>query len=102
MLRTAPSKADRAIVNIIGDGVDNMGEGPRVMRDELVAGDITIDGIIIGNDPVAIEYFRQHVIGGPTAFVLAVDNREKLVEVFARKFVTEIVLNIERTNQDHR
>jgi len=63
---------------------------------------VTIDGIVIGNDPVVIEYSRQNVIGGPTAFVLAVENRERLVEVFARKFVTEIVLNIQRTNQDHR
>jgi hypothetical protein len=82
--------------------VDNVGEGPRRVRDALVARDVTIDGVVIGGDPTVLEYFRNQVIGGPTAFVLAVEDREKLIEVLARKFMTEIVLNIERTNQDHR
>jgi Ca-activated chloride channel homolog len=102
MLRTAPFAGDRMIINIVGDGVDNVGEGPQRVRDALVARDVTIDGVVLGGDPTVLDYFRRHVIGGPTAFVLAVKDRERLVEVLARKFVTEIVLNIERTNQDHR
>jgi hypothetical protein len=102
MLGSAPYAADRSIINIVGDGVDNVGEGPQAVRDGLVASDVTIDGVVIGNDGAVLEYFRQNVIGGPTAFVLAVEDRQKLVEVLARKFVTEIVLNIERTNLDHR
>jgi hypothetical protein len=102
MLRTSPYAGDRMIMNIVGDGVDNVGEGPQRVRDALVARDVTIDGVAIGGDPSVLDYFRRHVIGGPMAFVLAAKDREKLIEVLARKFMTEIVQNVERTNQDHR
>jgi Ca-activated chloride channel homolog len=102
MLRSAPYPADRAIVNIVSDGEDNVGEGPQWARDRLVGMGATINGVVLGNDPMLMEYYRREVIGGPTAFVLAADSRERLVDVLAQKFITEIVLNVEKTNQDHR
>ncbi len=98
MLRAAPYATNRAILNVIGNGLDNVGEGPQQARDKLLAQGATINGVVLGHDRGVLEYFRREVIGGPTAFVLAANDRNKLVEVLERKFVTEIVLNIDRTN----
>ena len=68
-------------------------EGARPVRDRLVAEGITINGVALGYDKTLFAYFKRDVIGGPESFALMADDPEKLVEVMARKFVTEIVLN---------
>lgn len=102
MLLTAPYITDHTILNIVGNGLDNVAEGPQQARDKLVAQGATINGVVLGHDRGVLEYFRREVIGGPTAFVLAANDRDRLVEVLERKFVTEIVLNVDRTNLAHR
>lgn len=42
------------------------------------------------------------MIGGRTAFVLRTTDPEALVEVLERKFVTEIVLNLDAVDQPLR
>jgi Protein of unknown function (DUF1194) len=95
MLSQAPFRAKRAIVNIIGNGEDNVGEDPQRARAQLLAGGATINGVVVGGDPAVLSYYRNQVIGGRTAFVLPADKAETLVQVFAMKFVSEIALNIE-------
>jgi len=102
MLRQAPFASNRAVLNIIGNGEDNVGEDPRRARDGLVAHGVTINGVVLGNNQALVEYYRQQIIGGPTAFVLSVNNADSFTEVFARKFVSEIVLNVEAIDRDHR
>jgi hypothetical protein len=93
MLRTAPFATNHSIVNIIGNGIDNVGEGVRPARDRLVAQGITINAVALGHDYTIFNYFKRDVIGGPESFALMADDPEMLVEVLARKFVTEIVFN---------
>lgn len=100
MLRSAPYIADRTFLNIIGNGVDNVGEGPELARDALLSLGITINGVVVGHDRGVTGYFRQEVIGGPNAFVLNAADPAKLVEVLERKFTTEIVLNLDRLRPD--
>lgn len=95
MLQQAPYATKRAIVNIIGNGEDNVGEDPQRARAELLARGATINGVVVGGDPAVINYYRNQVIGGRTAFVLSADKAETLVQVFAMKFVSEIALHIE-------
>jgi hypothetical protein len=95
MLSQAPYRAKRAIVNIIGNGEDNVGENPLRARAQLLAGGATINGVVVGGDPAVLSYYRSQVIGGRTAFVLPADKAETLVQVFAMKFVSEIALNIQ-------
>jgi hypothetical protein len=102
MLRAAPFPTIHPILNIVGNGIDNVGEGARPARDRLVAQGVTINGVALGYDRSIYEYFHQSVIGGPTSFVLPANDPEKLVEVMARKFVTEIVLNVDRAGQPAR
>lgn len=94
MLDDSPYASKRAIVNIVGNGKDNVGEGPRWSRDALVARGATINGVVIGGDRKISEYYREEVIGGPTAFVLAADTPDEMVKAFTSKFVSEITLNV--------
>jgi len=102
MLRIAPFATNHQTINIVGNGLDNVGEGAQPARDRMVARGITINGVALGHDRNIFEYFRREVIGGPTAFVLAANDPAKLVDVLARKFVTEIVFNAEPADQPVR
>jgi hypothetical protein len=74
LLLSAPHAADRSVINVIGNGWDNVGEGPRAARDRVIATGGTINGVVLGLDPILMSYYRSNVIGGPGAFLLAVDN----------------------------
>jgi hypothetical protein len=102
MLRAAPFATNRRIVNIVGNGIDNVGEGARPARDRLVAQGITINGVALGRDRTIFSYFKRDVIGGPESFALMANDPEMLVEVLARKFVTEIVFNADGADQPLR
>ncbi|MEZ5829867.1 MAG: DUF1194 domain-containing protein [Dongiaceae bacterium] len=102
MLQGAPFATNHKIINIVGNGIDNVGESPHWARDRSVAQGITINGVTLGHDRSIYEYFRQEVIGGPTAFALAANTPDTLVEVLARKFVNEIVLNAGPADQPLR
>ena len=100
-LWAAPFATDHRILNIVGNGIDNVGEGAEPARDRLLATGATINAVALGHDHAIYEYFRRAVIGGPTAFVLAANDPAKLVDVMARKFVTEIVFNVDQTDPAH-
>lgn len=93
MLATAPFASHRAIINIVGDGEDNVGEGPEQARDQLVTRGVDINGVVLGGEQTVAEYFRRSVVGGPMAFVITVGAREELAGAWRRKFVTEIAFN---------
>lgn len=102
MLQSAPYTTNRAIVNIIGNGEDNVGEDPQRARAALLARGATINGVVVGGDPAVVNYYRNQVIGGRTAFVLSADKAETIVQVFAMKFVSEIALNVETSLRPDR
>lgn len=92
LLRTTPFIARRSVVNIISDGMDNRGDGPRQARDALIHEGGTINGVVLGGDPVVIEYFRQHIVGGPGAFVLSAHDADTIVRLFVRKLRSDIAV----------
>ena len=91
MLRTVPFASDRAVINIVGDGEDNVAEDADVARDRFVQAGGTLNGVVLGHDPKIIEYFQRQVMGGPHAFVMSTSDAPSLVEAFARKFLGDIV-----------
>ena len=91
LLLTAPFAAKRSVINVIGNGWDNVGEGPQHARDRVVATGGTVNGVILGFDPVLMGYYRSTVIGGPGAFLLSVDDSAAMSEVLARKFLYDVV-----------
>lgn len=92
-LQAAPFNAERTVLNVVGNGQDNVGENTERARAALVSHGTTINGIVIGGDKQIVDYYREEVIGGPTAFVLPANDPETMAQIFAMKFTTEIVLN---------
>jgi hypothetical protein len=92
LLVTAPFAADRGVVNIIGNGKDNVGEEPGAARERVVGKGVTVNGVVLGGDRAVLDYYRDQVIGGPGAFVIAAREAAMLVEVLTRKFLYDIVV----------
>jgi hypothetical protein len=90
MLQMAPYPTYHRIINIVGNGVDNVAEPAWLARDRAVAKGITVNGVALGPDRTLLDYFKREVIGGPDSFALPADDSEHLVEVLAHKFMTEI------------
>jgi hypothetical protein len=99
MLDSAPFATDRRVINIIGNGIDNVGEGAPPVRDRLVAQGITINSVALGRDLTLFAYLKRDVIGGADSFALMADDPELLVETLARKFVTEIAAGANTNSQ---
>lgn len=92
LLTGAPFRAERRLVNIIGNGEDNVGVGPEAARAALLGMGATINGVVVGGDPAVMLYYRSQVIGGRGAFVLSADKAETLAQDFTMKFVNEIAM----------
>lgn len=90
LLKAAPFATRRQVLNIVGNGEDNVGEDPARARAALLAIGATINGVVIGGDANVMNYYRNQVIGGMMRFVLPAASADDLVAVFSRKFVTEI------------
>lgn len=91
MLLTAPFATERTVINVIGNGKDNVAEAPGPSRDRILARGGTINGVVLGADAAAVAYYRQSVIGGPAAFVMTAGDPATLADAFARKFIGDIV-----------
>lgn len=89
----------RRVIDVSGDGPNNMGEPIREARDAVLSLGIVINGLPItlkpgnrgyGSLDDLDRYYAQCVIGGPGAFLVAVADRGQLVEAIRRKMVLEI------------
>jgi Protein of unknown function (DUF1194) len=90
-----PMKAQRVVVDVSGDGKDNCNreEAPEMVRDELVASQVIINGLPIleGQDKESLEqWYRDHVMGGQGAFVLPANGFGDFGRAIRQKFVIEI------------
>jgi hypothetical protein len=88
----------RRIIDVSGDGINNIGLPVTLMRDEVVDAGITINGlpIMLNRAYGGVEfanldvYYEDCVIGGPGAFVVAIHQREQFKEATRTKLVLEI------------
>jgi hypothetical protein len=82
----------RCVIDISGDGRDNDGDRDvTVARDDAVATGITINGLpILGVEEELDRYYRENVIGGPDAFMIAADDFESFGKAILQKLVREI------------
>ena len=106
LLEEAPLEAQRRVIDVAGDGTNNAGRDMDTARDDAVRAGVTINGLAIINDhPVSYtfahvqppggltEWYRQHVTGGPGAFVLEVRDFHTFGEAMTRKLINEIASN---------
>jgi hypothetical protein len=89
----------RRVVDVSGDGTNNQGPPVVVVRDEVVAKGVTINGLPImlkRPNPSTLDipnldvYYEDCVIGGPGAFVVPIQEREKFRDAIRTKLVLEI------------
>ena len=89
----------RRVIDVSGDGANNSGPFVTLMRDDVVAAGITINGLPImlkrpNSFTMDIEnldvYYEDCVIGGPGAFVIPIREREQFKEATRTKLVLEI------------
>jgi hypothetical protein len=89
----------RRVIDVSGDGANNQGPLVTLMRDDVLAKGITINGLpIMLKRPSAATmdidnldvYYEDCVIGGPGAFVVPIREREKFSEAIRTKLVLEI------------
>jgi len=103
LFASAPYKSTRRTIDISGDGTNNSGPSVQMARDNAVAQGVTINGLVIltpapemwnashTNPPGGLEeYFRQSVIGGPSAFVLAAEDFNSFGQAIVKKLIAEI------------
>ncbi len=89
----------RRVIDVSGDGVNNNGPPVTLVRDDVLAKGITINGL-----PIMLKrpnigtmdidnldvYYEDCVIGGPGAFVIGIREREKFKEAIRTKLLLEI------------
>jgi hypothetical protein len=89
----------RRVIDVSGDGVNNNGMPVTLVRDEVLAKGITINGLPImlkrpnfgGMDIEELDvYYEDCVIGGPGAFVVSIKEREKFKEAIRTKLILEV------------
>jgi hypothetical protein len=89
----------RRVVDVSGDGANNSGPPVTLVRDDVLAGGITINGLPImlkrpNTFTMDIEnldvYYEDCVIGGPGAFIVSIHNREQFKEATRTKLVLEV------------
>ena len=86
-----PLQGARRVIDISGDGRNNIGRPADVARDAAVAAGITINGLPILNiEPNLDDHYRDQVIGGDGAFLIAIDAYEQFGAAVVRKLITEI------------
>lgn len=88
----------RRVIDISGDGPNNVGGGVLAARQAVLAMGIEINGLPIlikkGRGGFQIDnldlYYRECVIGGPSAFVIAVYDKKRMASTILQKLVLEM------------
>jgi Ca-activated chloride channel homolog len=94
MLATAPYRSTRSIMNIVGNGPDNVNEDTEAARDMAVRFGFTVNGLVLGNDPHVVGYFTDKVVGGPNSFVMHVPDAQVVTAVLKQKLLNDIVVGL--------
>jgi len=93
-LDTLPWEASKSVINVVADGISNIGHLAWVDRDIALARGITVNGLIMARGSaieVISRYFRREVIGGPTSFIQVSTSKEDFADAMLRKILLEMV-----------
>lgn len=91
LVRSAPFTAGRMVIDVSGDGSNNVHPPPQALRDAAVRAGMTVNGLAIVNEAVGLDdYFRKNVIGGPGAFVIRAHSFDDYAEAIRLKLLREI------------
>ena len=91
MFDTNQFRGSRKVVDISGDGTNNVGYEPSIARDLAVKSGVTINGLAILTDfPDLDDYYAKNVVGGAGAFVISAQNYDAFSAAILQKLVREI------------
>jgi hypothetical protein len=94
LLDSAPFPAARRVVDVSGDGMNNVGTEMTRARDRVVADGITVNGLpILTEEPWLETYYTEYVVGGPGAFVITAQNLDSFAAAMKRKLVQEMTVS---------
>lgn len=86
----------RQVIDLSGDGRSNAGPAPVAGRTAALARGITVNGLAVRTDDAGLDaYFRRWVIGGPGAFVAAVEGYQDFPAAILAKLLRELALTPE-------
>ena len=104
-LGKSPFSSTRRTIDVSGDGTNNSGRDVRTARDEAVAQDITINGLVILSDkPLSFNpehthppgglanYYRENVMGGAGSFVMVANDFQSFGKAILGKLIAEIAM----------
>jgi hypothetical protein len=91
LIASAPHRTSRRVLNIVGNGVDNVGAPPAHARHRALLSGININAVVLGGDPALPSYFRQNVIGGFGCFVLEARDPASFTETMIAKFLRDLI-----------
>lgn len=92
---SAPTRADRRVIDVIADGENNDGNRVESMRDDVVREGTTINALAVINEVSYLHYYlRNRVIGGPGAFVERAADYFDFKRAFKKKLLREIKGNL--------
>ncbi|WP_049973999.1 DUF1194 domain-containing protein [Azospirillum sp. B4] len=91
-LDTCPYSADRRTIDLVSNGFNNGGLDPRSARAHAQAAGVGVNGLVILDEYDWLEpYYRDNVVAGEDAFVIAAANRHAFADAFLAKLVREVV-----------
>lgn len=100
-----PHATTRRVIDVSGDGVNNEGRSTSAARDDALARNIAINGLVImadqqpqqgrggwrpSNEPPLDEFYRDNVVGGMGAFVIAINDFDVFGYAIVNKIVREV------------
>ena len=92
LLRTSPLSGLREVIDIAADGRNNNGGDPTIVREEVAALGITINGLAILNEVRTLDrYFERYIIAGPGSFVIVSNDYASYATAMKRKLLREII-----------
>ncbi len=96
VIATAGFAADSWVIDISGDGPNNVGPPVAEARDRAVEAGVTINALPIVIRPsrgvsFLPEYFKACVVGGPDAFVMPATTPEEIAPAIRRKLFRELI-----------
>ena len=92
-LDTLPWPATKNVINVVADGISNIGRCARVDRNVAMASGITVNGLIMADGTaiyVLSRYFRREVIGGIGSFPELATSDDQFAAAMLGKILLEM------------
>lgn len=101
LIRRNRFEGRRKSIDVSGDGANNSGIPPGLVRDMVTEEGITVNGLtILTDEPFLHHYFVKNVIGGAGAFVMTVNNYSDIIIGTRNKLLREISVNLASIEPD--